>query len=169
MRLSLWFIFWVNLCIGMICWRRGRLPTPIFLSFPGGSDGKEFARNAGDQGSIPGLGRFREKGKGYPLQYSGLENSIHGVTKSWSRLNNFYILSVVTRYDQLLLLGFSIKVLNFSSTICCSKQWGMWDLSSWNKDLIHAICIGRWSLNHWATWEVLRKEINSEVERDRYA
>ena len=38
-------------------WRRDRLPTPIFMGFPGGSDGKESAYNAGDMGSIPGLGR----------------------------------------------------------------------------------------------------------------
>ena len=42
--------------------------------FPGGSDGKEAACNAGDLGSIPGLGRPPGEGKGYPLQYSGLEN-----------------------------------------------------------------------------------------------
>ena len=45
------------------------------LGFPGGSDGKESTRNAGDMGSIPGLGRSPEEGKGYPLQYSDLENS----------------------------------------------------------------------------------------------
>ena len=38
-------------------WRRDRLPTPVFLGFPGGSDGKESACNAGGLGSIPGLGR----------------------------------------------------------------------------------------------------------------
>ena len=42
--------------------------------FPGGSVGKESACNAGDLGSIPGLGRFPGEGKGYPLQYSCLEN-----------------------------------------------------------------------------------------------
>ena len=47
-----------------------------FMDFPGGSDGKEFACNAGDLGLIPGLGRFPGEGKGYPFQYSGLENSI---------------------------------------------------------------------------------------------
>ena len=61
--------------------------------FPGGSDGKESACNAGDLGSIPGLGRSPGEGKGYPLQYSGLENStdciVHGVTKSQTRLNDF--------------------------------------------------------------------------------
>ena len=41
---------------------------------PGGPDSKESACNAGDQGSIPGLGRFPGEGNGYPLQYSGLEN-----------------------------------------------------------------------------------------------
>ena len=44
--------------------------------FPGGSDGKECAVNAGDLGSIPGLGRSPGEGKGYLLQYSGLENSV---------------------------------------------------------------------------------------------
>ena len=44
--------------------------------FPCGSAGKESARNAGDLGLIPGLGRSPGEGKGYPLQYSGLENSM---------------------------------------------------------------------------------------------
>ena len=61
------------------------------LVFPGGSDGKESACNAGDLGSIPGLGRSPGEGIGYPLQYSGLENfmdrgawwaTVHGVAKS---------------------------------------------------------------------------------------
>ena len=56
------------------------------MGFPGGSDGKESACNAGDLGSIPGLGRYLGEGKGYPLQYSRLENSmdciVHGVSKS---------------------------------------------------------------------------------------
>ena len=44
--------------------------------FPGGSAGKESACNAGDLGLIPGLGRSPGEGKGYPLQYSGLKNSM---------------------------------------------------------------------------------------------
>ena len=56
------------------------------MAFPGGSAGKESAYNTGDLGSIPGLGRSPGKGKGYPLQYSGLENSMDsivlGVAKS---------------------------------------------------------------------------------------
>ena len=54
-----------------IPWRKDRLSTPIFLGFPGGSAGKESARDAGDLGLIPGLGRSPGEGKGYPLQYSG--------------------------------------------------------------------------------------------------
>ena len=45
-------------------------------NFPYGSAGKESACNAGDLGSIPGLGRSPGGGKGYPLQYSDLENSM---------------------------------------------------------------------------------------------
>ena len=48
----------------------------LYVSFPGGSDGKESARNAGDLGSIPGSKRSPEEGNGYPLQYSWLENSM---------------------------------------------------------------------------------------------
>ena len=47
------------------------------MGFPCGSAGKEPACNTGDLGSIPGLERSPGEGKGYPLQYSGLENSIH--------------------------------------------------------------------------------------------
>ena len=67
---------------------------PPEKSFPCGSDGKESACNAGDLGLIPGLGRSPGEGKGYPLQYSGLENSmdciVHGVAKSRTRLSNFH-------------------------------------------------------------------------------
>ena len=56
------------------------------MGFPGGSAGKESVCNAGVLGSIPGLGRYPREGNGYPLQYSGLENSMdciaHGVAKS---------------------------------------------------------------------------------------
>ena len=48
---------------------------------PSSSDGKESVCNVGDLGSIPGLGRPPGEGKGYPLQYSGLENSINCIHK----------------------------------------------------------------------------------------
>ena len=70
------------------------LPTPGFLSFLGGSDGKESTCNVGDLGLIPGLGRSPGEGQGYPFQYSGLENSrdciVHGVAKSQTQLSNFH-------------------------------------------------------------------------------
>ena len=61
------------------------------LGFPCGSVGKESACNVGDLGSIPGLGRTPGEGKGYPLLYSGLENSmdciVHGIAKSRTQLS----------------------------------------------------------------------------------
>ena len=78
-------------------WRRDRLPTPVFLDLPGGSDSKESTCNVGDLGLIPGLGRFPGGGHGNPLQCSCLENpmdreswwaTVHGVTKSWTGLSN---------------------------------------------------------------------------------
>ena len=67
-------------------------------SFPGGSEGKASACNAGDLGSIPGSGRSPEEGNGNPLQYSGLENPMDRgamvdyspwVTKNRTRLSDF--------------------------------------------------------------------------------
>ena len=64
----------------------------------GGSVGKEPACNVGDLCSVPGLGRSPGEGKGYPLQYSGLENSVdcivHGVTKSQTQLSDFHVISL---------------------------------------------------------------------------
>ena len=60
--------------MGKILWRRDRLPTSVFLGFPGGSAGKESAFNEGDLSSIPGLERPPGGGHGNPLQYSCLEN-----------------------------------------------------------------------------------------------
>ena len=66
--------------------------------FPGGSEVKASACNAGDLGSIPGSGRYPGEGTGNPLQYSCLENlmdgeawwaTVHGVAKSWTGLSNF--------------------------------------------------------------------------------
>ena len=63
----------------------------MLRGFPGGSDGKEFACNAGEQGSVPGSGRSPGEGNGNPLQYSCLEDlmdrgaweaTVHEVTKS---------------------------------------------------------------------------------------
>ena len=68
------------------------------MGFPGGSEGKVSAYNAGDPGSIPGSGRSPGEGNDDPLQYSCLENpmdggawgaTVHGVAKSRTRLSNF--------------------------------------------------------------------------------
>ena len=69
-------------------------PLFVLLGFPCVSAGKESTSNAEDLGLIPGLGRPPGEGKGYPLQYSGLENSmdciLHGVTKSRTSLSDFH-------------------------------------------------------------------------------
>ena len=73
-----------------LCW-------PIWLWLPCGSDSKESACNAGDPGSIPGLGRSSEEGNGNPLQYCCMENpmdrgaswaTLRGVAKSLTRLSD---------------------------------------------------------------------------------
>ena len=65
--------------------------------YPGGSDGKESACNAGDPGSIPGSGRSHGEGNGYPLQFScmgnpmdrrALQSIVHGVAKRQTQLSN---------------------------------------------------------------------------------
>ena len=69
----------------------------IYGDFPGGLAGKESACNVGDLGLIPGLGRSSGEGKGYLLQYSGIENSMdciaHGVAKSQTQLSDFHSLT----------------------------------------------------------------------------
>ena len=66
-----------------------KISTPGHYCFPCSSAGKESACNVGDLGLIPGLGRSPGEGKGYPLQYSGLEK-VHGVTKSQTQLRDFH-------------------------------------------------------------------------------
>ena len=99
--LPLYFPFFGELMNTFLCvWTLNNFTHILILSlhspglFPGGSVCKESAFNVGDLGLIPGLGRSPGKGKGYPLQYSGLENSmkctVHGVTKSRIRLSDFH-------------------------------------------------------------------------------
>ena len=77
-------------------WTTSFLPVRagFYARFPGSSAGKEFACSEGDLGSIPGWGRSPGKGNGYPLQYSGLDNSmdcmVHGVEKSQTQLSDFH-------------------------------------------------------------------------------
>ena len=73
-----------------------RLPTPVFFGSLGGSAGKESIHlQYRGPGFDPWVGKFLGEGKGYPLQYSGLENSmdsiVNGVTKNQTRLSDFHI------------------------------------------------------------------------------
>ena len=96
--------------------------------FPCGSAGKESACNAGDLASIPGLGRFPGEGKGYPLQCSGLENSmdciVHGVSKSQTQMSSFHFCRLLTSP-----ICCPIKVHNilvFGILSICNYQWSHW-------------------------------------------
>ena len=109
------------------------------LSFPCGSAGKESACNAGYLDSIPGLGRSPGEGKRYPLQYSGLENSmgctVHGVTKSWTWLSNFHFLhfhSLYLCFHPSLQIG-SVPFLRFHVYALTYNIW--FSLS----DLLHSV------------------------------
>ena len=73
------------------------------MGFPGSSDGKESACNAGDPGLIPGLGRLPGEGIGYPLQYSGLEKSMN---RAWQ----------ATVHNSTELYQIVIRELQFSKT-----------------------------------------------------
>ena len=80
------------------------------MGFHCGSAGKEFACKAADLGLIPGLGRFPGEGKGYQLQYSGLENSmdciVHGIAKSWTHLSNFTVCLYIYVYSHSYMLAY---------------------------------------------------------------
>ena len=111
------------------------LNEPLRLStqskdFAGGSDSKASDYNAGDLGSIPGLGRSPGEGNGNPLQYSCLENimdggawqaTIHGVTKSWIPLSDFTSLSL----GQLLELNYSLDVFQLESPGSAYQTWNV--------------------------------------------
>jgi len=74
--------------------QKGKATHSSILGLPWWLSCKEFTCNAGDLSLIPGLGRSPGEGKGYSLQYSGLENSmgciVHGVAKIWTRLSDFH-------------------------------------------------------------------------------
>ena len=67
----------------------------IGWGFPCGSDSKESSHNAGNLGLIPGLGRFPGEGKGYPLQYSGLENSMDCIVHGSQRVRHDWVTSTL--------------------------------------------------------------------------
>ena len=143
-----------------------RLPTPVFLGFPGGSAGKESACSAGDLGSVPGLGRSPGEGKGYPLQYSGLENSldfvVHGVAESQTWLSDFHFHFFLAQhctfveYNWYLLLGSYLNCLYWSILQDAFKGRISWliFLCSMKGDIygIHityTLCLADYFLNLW--------------------
>ena len=68
--------------------RRYRYISHIYMGFPCGSAGKESTCNVGDLDSIPGLGRSPGEGKDYPLQYSGVENSMDCIIMGLKRVRH---------------------------------------------------------------------------------
>ena len=108
------------------------------LGFPFGSAGKESACNAGDMGLILGLGRSSGEGKGYPFQYSGLENSgdfiVHGVAKSQTQLSDFHftwhllLRNGIYRVQWIWFSTFSSIHYNYNYS-----KWENWDLEMFFK------------------------------------
>ena len=93
------FCFKLQLFLGEVKLFEYLITSLNSIGFPCGSAGKESACNAGDQGLIHRLGRSPGERKGYPLQCSGLENSldciVHGVAKSRTRLSNFQFIIII--------------------------------------------------------------------------
>ena len=92
-------------------------PLIFILGFHCGSAGKESTCNAGDLGSVPGLERSPGEAKGYPRQYSGLENSmyciVHGVSKGQTQLSDFFtIVYIIFRSNHW--NTYSLKHQNYS-------------------------------------------------------
>ena len=103
--------------------------------YPGSSEGKASACNAGDPGSIPGSGRFPGGGHGNPLQYSCLKNpmdrgtwwaTVHGVSKSWAWLSNFTSLHFTNIRKNI------FKELNFSDLFNWSSYRKVTATNEWN-------------------------------------
>ena len=100
--------------LGQIPWRRARLPTAVFLGFPGGSAGKESTCNVGRPGFDPWVGKIRWRRLPTPIFWPGEFHGlyiVHGVAKSWTHLVTFtshiihYIKSRVEENFQIWMIG----------------------------------------------------------------
>ena len=117
-----------------------------WLIFLCGLVGKESTCNVGDLGSVPGLGSSPGEGKGYPLQYSGLENSrdctVHGLTKSQTWLSNFYFsLSSILAWR---ILSWTEECGGLQSIGSHRVRHNWIDLAC-----THASCINDWEIKHF--------------------
>ena len=125
-------------------WSRDRLSTLVFLGFPCGSAGTESTCNVGDLGLIPGLGISPGKEKGYPLQYSGLENFMaciaHGVTKSRTQLSNFHFQAIMKGLGDL----------------CISPHWDIYQPLSDTAGKLRPV--------HWTMLSMLIWQPNTKVD-----
>ena len=96
-----------------------------------GPAGKESTWNEGDLDLIPGLGRSPGEGKGYPLQYSGLENSmdfiVHGIAENWTRLSNFHF----QEDEEALLWGVDVVTSSFLRFFFFFNSLCWSDLQTW--------------------------------------
>ena len=109
-----------------------------YTGFPDNWVGKESACNARDPGLIPGSGRSPGEGNGYPLQYSGLENSmdwiVHGVTNSWTRLSDTFTFTgkIPHAAEQLSpcaqLWSLQSKVIKKKTK---TEKWAKWAIQIW--------------------------------------
>ena len=103
----------------------------VLLGFPCGSAGKEYACNAGDLGWIPVLGRSPGEGKGYPLQYSGLENSMGSQTwrSSWDLRvgHNWATVTHVLLPDQIWIWLIKLPIKTLSGYVSWITQVEIWE------------------------------------------
>ena len=132
-----------------------KLWGPAFKSqlHPCGTAGKESTCDAGDLGLIPGLGRSPEEGKDYPLQYSGLENSldcmVHGIIKSQTWLSDFHFHFPLNKCD----LGQTVDLFGLPPSYL------------WNGMKIFASLMSksRWVGRYWANTQMYPKGVSSVV------
>ena len=154
---------WSGFCL-FVCFYTRQSNTK---GFPCGSAGKESTCNEGDVGSISGLGRSSGEGKGYPLQYSDLENSmnciVHGVTKSQTRLSDFHFQSSTKAWRRICSL-FSRYALGTSK-----KAFG--GICGALTSRLQSVLASEWShlasgLYYWPAHLASRIRTTSEMERE---
>ena len=124
----------VQFLVRKIPWRTDRPPTPVFLGFPGESDGKESTCNAGNLVSVPELGSYPGGGHGNPLQYSCLENPmdrgawwaiVHRVTKGQTQLKWLHVHALARQDVETYRPLFSLTNMPWIPISCQAVCWGL--------------------------------------------